>query len=67
MFAPKGTLIGTVHEDFDICVPRYSVYDERKQKIFTIVGDVCACACIGNDVNFEVGELCVQQYEMLCI
>ncbi|XP_014680946.1 PREDICTED: phospholipid scramblase 1-like [Priapulus caudatus] len=54
VYAPRGSLIGTVHENFNYCVPKYSIFNAAHDEIFRIEGDTCACACLGGNVNFEI-------------
>ncbi|XP_014680935.1 PREDICTED: phospholipid scramblase 1-like [Priapulus caudatus] len=54
VYAPRGNLIGTIHEIFNPCKPKFVVNNGSNDEVFRLAGDACACACIGGSVNFEV-------------
>lgn len=53
--SPPGMVVGTVKEIWTCWVPRYKVFDNNQQCIFTIIGECCYCKCC-TDVLFRVFE-----------
>ncbi|GIY25738.1 phospholipid scramblase 1 [Caerostris extrusa] len=53
VFAPAGTLIGTVIQEWSICTPLFRVENASGETVLKIEGPVCTCSICG-DVDFEV-------------
>lgn len=54
--APRGTPIGTVHQEFSVCTPfavKYTVRNQADEVILRIEGPTCPCSC-GSDVDFNI-------------
>ncbi|XP_029530515.2 phospholipid scramblase 2-like [Oncorhynchus nerka] len=51
--APPGTTIGYVSQDWDPCVPKFSIKGANKETVMKLEGPCFACNCCG-DVNFKL-------------
>ncbi|XP_056600587.1 phospholipid scramblase 1 [Triplophysa dalaica] len=51
--SPPGTPIGYVIQDWDLCLPKFTVQNEKREGVLKIVGPFCSLKCCA-DVNFEV-------------
>ncbi|XP_023830522.1 phospholipid scramblase 2-like [Salvelinus fontinalis] len=51
--APPGTTIGYVSQDWNPCVPKFSIKGANKETVMKLEGPCFACNCCG-DVNFEL-------------
>ncbi|CAB1345135.1 unnamed protein product [Coregonus sp. 'balchen'] len=51
--APPGTTIGYVFQDWNPCVPKFSIKGANKETVMKLEGPCFACNCCG-DVNFEL-------------
>lgn len=51
--APPGTTIGYVKQDWDPCLPKFSIQGPNKETLLKLVGPCFACNCCG-DVVFEL-------------
>ena len=54
--SPPGTIIGSVEQNWSICLPKFTVRDEDGNEVLRIVGPCCTSSCFG-DVEFEVMSL----------
>ena len=52
--SPPGTIIGTIEQDWSLCIPEFSIKDESGNKILRIEGPCCTFSCFGKDVEFDV-------------
>lgn len=53
VFSPPGNLIGSVHQDWSLCEPKFSVKDGTGETVLYIEGPFCTFSMCG-DVNFKV-------------
>ncbi|XP_035608903.1 phospholipid scramblase 2-like isoform X7 [Oncorhynchus keta] len=51
--APPGTTIGYVSQDWNPCVPKFSIKGANTETVMKLEGPCFACNCCG-DVNFEL-------------
>ncbi|XP_076015689.1 phospholipid scramblase 2-like [Genypterus blacodes] len=51
--APPGTTVGYVKQDWNPCVPKFSIQGANKETVMKLEGPCFACNCCG-DVNFEL-------------
>ena len=51
--SPPGTIIGTIEQDWSLCVPQFTIRDESGKAVLRIEGPFCTWSCFG-DVDFEV-------------
>ena len=51
--SPPGTTIGTIEQDWTLCVPEFTVKDGAGTTIFKIEGPICTFSFCG-DVEFKV-------------
>ncbi|XP_053167604.1 phospholipid scramblase 1-like isoform X2 [Hemicordylus capensis] len=51
--APPGTPVGYIKQNWDLCLPKFSIQNEAQQDMLKIVGPCIPCRCCA-DVNFEV-------------
>uniref|UniRef100_A0A8C7NVK9 Phospholipid scramblase n=1 Tax=Oncorhynchus mykiss TaxID=8022 RepID=A0A8C7NVK9_ONCMY len=51
--APPGTTIGYVSQDWNPCVPKFSIKGANKETVMKLEGPCFACNCCG-DVNFKL-------------
>uniref|UniRef100_A0A6Q2XU69 Phospholipid scramblase n=1 Tax=Esox lucius TaxID=8010 RepID=A0A6Q2XU69_ESOLU len=51
--APPGTTIGYVTQDWNPCLPKFSIKGPNKETVMKLEGPCFACNCCG-DVNFEL-------------
>ncbi|XP_053565981.1 phospholipid scramblase 1 [Bombina bombina] len=54
--APPGTPIGYVIQNWDLCMPRFTIQNEKEEDVLKIDGPCCPCACY-SDVHFELKSL----------
>ncbi|NWI85712.1 PLS1 scramblase, partial [Pitta sordida] len=54
--APPGTTVGYVIQNWDLCLPKFTIQDEKKMDVLKIVGPCIVCSCC-EDINFEVKSL----------
>ncbi|XP_078521822.1 phospholipid scramblase 1-like isoform X2 [Lissotriton helveticus] len=54
--APPGTTIGYVVENWHICLPKFTVLNEKREGVLKINGPCVACSCC-SDVDFQVTSL----------
>ncbi|OQR74315.1 phospholipid scramblase 2-like [Tropilaelaps mercedesae] len=57
--APPGYPIGRVQEEWTLCAPRFTVYDERDRIVFRVTGPCRPSSTttnMGQNVNFNTGE-----------
>ena len=53
VFSPPGNPIGSVHQKWSLCEPKFSVKDATGETILYIKGPFCTC-CACCDVKFKV-------------
>lgn len=51
--APPGTTVGYVVQNWHVCLPKFTIQDEKRTDILKIIGPCIVCRCC-EDVNFEV-------------
>lgn len=53
---PPGNLIGSVHQNWTLCLPQFSVKDADGNTVLKIHGPLCTtqCRCLCGDVEFEI-------------
>ncbi|XP_063296810.1 phospholipid scramblase 2-like [Pelobates fuscus] len=54
--APPGVTIGYVKQNWDACLPKFSILNEREEEVLKISGPFMPCNCC-SDVNFELTTL----------
>ncbi|XP_051482628.1 phospholipid scramblase 1 isoform X1 [Apus apus] len=54
--APPGTTVGYVVQNWHICLPKFTIQDEKRKDILEIIGPCVVCRCC-EDINFEVKSL----------
>ncbi|NXH31971.1 PLS2 scramblase, partial [Myiagra hebetior] len=54
--APPGKTIGYVVQNWHVCLPKFTIQDEKRTDILKITGPCIVCRCC-EDVNFEVKSL----------
>lgn len=53
VFSPPGHLIGSVHQNWSLCKPKFSVKDASGETVLQIEGPFCTFSMCG-DVKFRV-------------
>ncbi|XP_054441029.1 phospholipid scramblase 2-like, partial [Pteronotus mesoamericanus] len=56
IYSPPGTLIGSVIQTMHPYLPKFTIQNENKEDILTIIGPFFACKCCG-DIDFEIKSL----------
>ncbi|XP_019388503.1 PREDICTED: phospholipid scramblase 1-like [Crocodylus porosus] len=51
--APPGTPVGYITQDWDPCVPKFTIQNEKRMEVLKITGPCIVCSCC-EDINFEV-------------
>ena len=51
--APPGSLIGSIHQEWSILSPKFSIKDASGETVLTIEGPICTFSICG-DVEFNV-------------
>ncbi|RWS31109.1 phospholipid scramblase 2-like protein [Leptotrombidium deliense] len=55
VFAPPGTLVGYVKQNWSICGPSFSVQNAAEETLYKISGPCCTCGCVCcRDVKFTL-------------
>ncbi|XP_009087422.4 phospholipid scramblase 1 isoform X2 [Serinus canaria] len=54
--APPGTTVGYVVQNWHVCLPKFTIQDEKRRDILKISGPCVVCQCC-EDVHFEVMSL----------
>ena len=54
VFDANDQLIGCVRQNYSLCLPSFSVYDELDQLILKITGPCCTTSICCNDITFRV-------------
>ncbi|XDV26841.1 hypothetical protein PO909_030470 [Leuciscus waleckii] len=54
--SPPGVAIGLVRQNWHVCLPRFTVENERGEPAFKIAGPCVPCTCCA-DANFELVSL----------
>ncbi|XP_069753492.1 phospholipid scramblase 2-like [Narcine bancroftii] len=55
VMAPPGQTIGYIIETWSMCLPKFTVQNEKREPVLKINGPCCACGC--GDVDFQVTNL----------
>ncbi|KAL4228869.1 Plscr4p [Mactra antiquata] len=55
IMSPPGVTIGTVKQIWTPWSPKYGVFDQQGNQVFTINGECCYCACC-TDIMFPVSD-----------
>ena len=58
--SPPGTIVGTIEQDWSLCLPQFTIRDASGNPVLKIEGPFCTWSCFG-DVEFEVQSLEGQQ------
>ncbi|XP_010978878.1 phospholipid scramblase 2 isoform X1 [Camelus dromedarius] len=56
VYAPPGVPIGYVNQTWDLCLPKFTVQNERREDVLKITGPCIVCSCCA-DVDFEIKSL----------
>lgn len=51
--APPGTTVGYVVQNWHVCLPKFTIQDEKRKDILKINGPCIVCRCC-EDIHFEV-------------
>ncbi|XP_039578354.1 LOW QUALITY PROTEIN: phospholipid scramblase 1-like [Passer montanus] len=54
--APPGTTVGYVVQNWHVCLPKFTIQDEKRKDILKITGPCVVCRCC-EDIHFEVKSL----------
>lgn len=54
MFSPPGYLIGTVEQNWSLCIDEFDVKNESGTTVLKLEGPLCTTSCCGSDVEFKV-------------
>ncbi|XP_048460113.1 phospholipid scramblase 1-like [Rhincodon typus] len=54
--APPGEPIGYVVQTWDLCLPKFTIQNDKKEPVLKIIGPCCICNCC-NDIDFKVTNL----------
>ncbi|CAN2391473.1 Phospholipid scramblase [Pristimantis euphronides] len=54
--APPGNTIGYVKQNWNLCLPRFTIQNEREEDVLKIHGPCFVCSCC-SDVNFQLKSL----------
>ncbi|XP_043558633.1 phospholipid scramblase 2-like [Chiloscyllium plagiosum] len=54
--APPGEPVGYVIQTWDICLPKFTIQNEKKEPVLKIIGPCCICNCC-SDIDFKVTNL----------
>ncbi|XP_071293773.1 phospholipid scramblase 1 isoform X3 [Agelaius tricolor] len=54
--APPGTIVGYVVQNWHVCLPKFTIQDEKRKDILKINGPCVVCRCC-EDIHFEVMSL----------
>lgn len=57
--SPPGTVIGSIHQEWSILAPKFTVRNASDDVILRIEGPFCTYSICG-DVEFQVSELLIQ-------
>ena len=53
MHSPPGTKIGSIEQEWSLCVPHFTIRDADNNAVLKIEGPFCTFSCFG-DVDFKV-------------
>ncbi|NXC58439.1 PLS2 scramblase, partial [Aleadryas rufinucha] len=54
--APPGKTVGYVVQNWHVCLPKFTIQDEKRMDILKIIGPCVVCRCC-EDVHFEVKSM----------
>ncbi|XKL62681.1 hypothetical protein PGB90_002514 [Kerria lacca] len=54
VFSPPGYLIGTVEQNWSLCIDEFDVKNESGTTVLKLEGPLCTTSCCGSDVEFKV-------------
>ncbi|GCB72857.1 hypothetical protein scyTo_0002225 [Scyliorhinus torazame] len=56
VMAPPGQPVGSVIQTWDLCLPKFTIQNEKKEPVLKIIGPCCVCNCC-SDIDFKVTNL----------
>ncbi|XP_078062771.1 phospholipid scramblase 2-like [Mustelus asterias] len=56
VMAPPGQPVGYIIQTWDICLPKFTIQNEKKEPVLKIVGPCCVCNCC-SDIEIKVTNL----------
>lgn len=59
VYTYPNNLIGTVQEEWSLCIPMFKIKDAVGETVLRIEGPFCTMSCCGQDVEFKVDNVII--------